>query len=66
MGTGAGVYGYGTKWKLESWAVHNSIPVENGDKNYGNRNIYILSASQAAIKAFRNQWITSKLVWDCH
>jgi ribonuclease HI len=40
--------------------------VENLDRNYSNRNIYILSDSQAAVKALRNHWITSQLVWDCH
>jgi ribonuclease HI len=30
------------------------------------RNIYILSDSQAAIKALDKYQITSKLVWDCH
>jgi hypothetical protein len=29
-------------------------------------NIYILSDSQAAIKALGKHQITSKLVWDCH
>jgi ribonuclease HI len=38
--------------------------VENLDRNY--RNIYILSDSQAAIKALGKYQITSKLVWDCH
>jgi putative NADH-flavin reductase len=40
--------------------------VENLDINYENRNSYILSDSQAAIKAFGKHQITSKLVWDCH
>jgi hypothetical protein len=40
--------------------------VENLDRNYKNRNIYILSDSQAAIKALDKHQITSKLVWDCH
>jgi ribonuclease HI len=39
---------------------------ENLDKGYRNRNIYILSDSQAAIKALGKYQITSKLVWDCH
>jgi hypothetical protein len=38
--------------------------VENLDRNYKNRNIYILSDSQAAIKALYKYQITSKLVWD--
>jgi hypothetical protein len=36
------------------------------DRNYTNRNIYILSNSQPAIKALDNSQINSKLVWDCH
>jgi hypothetical protein len=40
--------------------------IENLDRNYTNGNIYILSDSQAAIKALGNHQITSKLVWDCH
>jgi ribonuclease HI len=40
--------------------------LENLDRNYRNRNIYILSDSLAAIKAFDSYQINSKLVWDCH
>jgi hypothetical protein len=40
--------------------------VENLDRNYKNRNIYILADSHAAIKALGKHQITSKLVWDCH
>jgi len=40
--------------------------MENTEKGYKGRNIYILSNSQAAIKAFENFQINSKLVWDCH
>jgi hypothetical protein len=36
------------------------------DRNYKNRNIYILSDSQAVIKALGKYQINSKLVWDCH
>jgi hypothetical protein len=43
-----------------------SCAVENLDRNYKNRNVYILSDSQAAIKALDKHQITSKLVWDCH
>jgi hypothetical protein len=42
------------------------IYTQNLDRNYKNRNIYILPDSQAAIKALGNHHITSKLVWDCH
>jgi hypothetical protein len=44
----------------------NACAVENLDKNFKNRNIYILSDSQAAIKALGKHQITSKLGWDCH
>jgi ribonuclease HI len=40
--------------------------MENIEKGYKGRNIYILSDSQAAIKALNNFQINSKLVWDCH
>jgi ribonuclease HI len=40
--------------------------VENLDRDYKNRNIYILSDSQAAIEALGKYQITSKLAWDCH
>jgi ribonuclease HI len=39
---------------------------ENIDRNYKNRNIYILSDSQAEIQALDKYQITSKLVWNCH
>jgi hypothetical protein len=61
-GTGAGVYCDGTRRKLsfslgqyitvfhaEVYAI-KVCAVENLDRNYKNRNIYILSDSQAAIK----------------
>jgi hypothetical protein len=75
--TGAGVYCYSTGWKLsfslgqyravfqaEVYAI-KACADENVDRNYKNRNIYILSDSQAAIKALDKHQITSKLVWDC-
>jgi hypothetical protein len=40
--------------------------MENIEKGYEGRNIYILSVSQAAIKALNNFQINSKLIWDCH
>jgi hypothetical protein len=77
-GTGAGVYCHGTRRKLrfshgqyttvfqaEVYAI-KGCAVENLDRNCKNRNIYILSDSQAAIKAHGQHQITSKLVWDCH
>jgi ribonuclease HI len=72
------VYCDGTRWKLsfslgqyttvfqaEVYAI-KTCAVENLDRNYRNGNIYILSDSQAAIKALGKHQITSKLVWDCH
>jgi ribonuclease HI len=38
----------------------------NLDNNYRNRKICILSDNQVAIKARCNEWVTLKLVWDCH
>jgi hypothetical protein len=77
-GTGAGVYCDGTRRKLsfslgqyttvfqaEVYAIKACV-IENLDRNYGNKNIYILSDSRAAIKALGKHLITSKLVWDCH
>jgi hypothetical protein len=40
--------------------------VENLDRNYKNRNIYILSDSQAVIKVLVKHQISSKLAWGCH
>jgi ribonuclease HI len=76
QGYWAGVYSYGTRWKLsfnlEQYTtvfqaeVHaiKACAVEHLDRKY--RNIYILSDSQAAIKALDKYQIISKLVWDCH
>jgi ribonuclease HI len=50
---------YTTVFQAEVYAI-KSCAVENLD-----RNIYILSDSQAAIKALYKHQITSKLVWDC-
>jgi hypothetical protein len=51
--------------QAEVYAIR-ACAVENLDKNYTNRIIYILSDSQAAIKALCKYQITSKLVWGCH
>jgi hypothetical protein len=51
-------------FQAEVYAI-KACKVENVDRNYKNRNIYILSESQAAIKAFGKYQITSKLAWDC-
>jgi hypothetical protein len=77
-GTGAGVYCYRTGRKLifslgqyttvfqaEVYAI-NACAIMNLDRNYKNRNMYILSDSQVAIKALDQHQITSKLVWGCH
>ena len=40
--------------------------MENIEKDYTGMNIYILSESQAAIKALDIFQINSKLLWDCH
>jgi hypothetical protein len=40
--------------------------MEKTEKGYKERNIYIVSEIQAAIKALNNFQINSKLVWDCH
>jgi hypothetical protein len=39
--------------------------MENFDKGDTGRNIYILSDSQAVIKACDSFQINSKVVWDC-
>jgi hypothetical protein len=66
----AGVYGYSTKQKLcfslrqyttifqtEVYAI-KACMVENLNGNYKDRNIYILSDSQATIKVLSNHRIT--------
>jgi ribonuclease HI len=77
-GTGAGICGYGIRQKLslrlgkyttvfqvEVYTI-KACAVEALDTDYKNRNIYILSHSQAAVKTFDNYQINSKVVWDCH
>jgi ribonuclease HI len=77
-GTGAGMCCQGTRRKLsyslgqhttvfqaEVYSIKACID-EILDRGYRNRNIYILSDSQAAIKTLGKYQITSKLVWDCH
>jgi hypothetical protein len=72
------VYGHGTRQKLsfslgqytrvfqvEVYAI-KTCAAENLDRSYRNRNIYVFSNSQAAIKALGNHQINSELVWDCH
>jgi hypothetical protein len=75
-GTGTGVCYQGTRRKLsfslgqhttvfqaEVYAIKACIS-QNIDRGYKNRNMYILSDSQAAIKALGKYQITSKLVWE--
>jgi ribonuclease HI len=78
-GTGAGVYcdgtrrersfslggGYTTVFQAEVYAI-KACAAENLDRNYRHRNIYILSDSEAALKALDKHQINSKLVWDCY
>jgi len=40
--------------------------LENMEKGCKGKYIYILSDSQAAIKALNNSQINSELVWDCY
>ena len=56
---------YTTVIQAEVYAI-KAYTVENLDRNYKNRKIYILLDSQAAIKALGTHQITSKLVWGCH
>jgi hypothetical protein len=72
---GAGVYCNGTRRKLSVGLGQDTtvfqaevyaIKACNLDRNYRNRNIYILSESQAAHKALDKHQINSKLVWDFH
>jgi hypothetical protein len=56
---------YTTVFQAEVYAT-KACAAENLDRDCKNRNIYILSDSQAAIKALGKYPITSKLVWDCH
>jgi ribonuclease HI len=56
---------YTTVFQAEVYAI-KACSVENLNGNYKNSNIYILSDSQAAIKALGKHQITSKNVSDCH
>jgi hypothetical protein len=77
-GTGAGVYRWGssrgnsfscefhtTVFQAEIYTIKAQI-MDNIEKSYTGKNIYILSYSQAAIKALDSFKINSKLAWDCH
>jgi hypothetical protein len=54
-----------TVFQAEVYAI-KACTDENIDRNYKNKNIYILSDRQAAIEALDKHQIASKLVWDCH
>jgi len=54
-----------TIFHVEIYAIKACI-MENIEKGFTGRNIYILSDGQAAIKTLESFQINSKLVWDCH
>lgn len=54
-----------TVFQAELYALRTCV-VENLDKNYTNRNIYILSDSQAVAVDLRNHQMVPKLVRGCH
>jgi hypothetical protein len=54
---------YTTVFQAEVYAI-KACAVENLDRNYKNGNIYILSDTQAAIKAPGKYQINSKRIWD--
>jgi hypothetical protein len=54
-----------TVFKAETYTIKACI-VENTEKGYTGRNIYILSDREEAIKALDSFQINSKLVWNCH
>jgi hypothetical protein len=56
---------YTAVFQAEVYAI-KACADENIRRGYHNKNIYILSDSQAAIKELDNCTIFSKLVWDCH
>ena len=77
-GTGAGVYRWGLRREHSfSLGIHTTIfqvkiyatkayIMENIEKGYAGRNIYILSDAQATITTLESFQINSKLVWDCN
>jgi hypothetical protein len=54
-----------TIFQVEIYAIKACV-MENTEKGYRHRNIYILSDSQAAIKALDSFQTNSELVWGCH
>lgn len=55
-----------TPWYSRQIDAINAHIIENTEKGFKDRNIYVLSDSHAVIKALNNLQINSKLVWDCH
>jgi hypothetical protein len=53
-----------TIFQAESYAIRACI-MGNIQKDYEDRNVYILLNIQAAIKVLNNFQINSKLLWDC-
>jgi len=54
---------HSTVFQTEIYTI-NTCVIETIERGYVHRNIYILSNSQAAIKALDNFQINSKLIWD--
>jgi hypothetical protein len=50
-----------TVFRAKVYAIMACV-AENLDRNYKNKDIYLLPDSQTTIKAFSKHWITSKLV----
>jgi hypothetical protein len=49
----------------EIYAIKAGV-MENIEKDYTGRNIYILFNNLATVKALDSFQVNSKLVWDCH
>jgi hypothetical protein len=54
-----------TIFQVEIYAIKACI-MQNIEKGYTGRNIYILSDGQPAVKTLESFQINSKLVWDSH
>jgi hypothetical protein len=53
---------HSTVFQTEIYTIYTCV-IETIERGYMHRNIYILSNSQAAIKALDNFQINSKLIW---
>jgi ribonuclease HI len=53
-----------TVFRAEVYAIKACV-VENTNRNYKNRDLYIFSDSQAALQALNSSKFVSKLVCDC-